>query len=269
MGKKKKPVCNCPKCLPPWLAAFGDLMSLLLTFFVLLLSMSTMDTKKIAEAIGSLNGAMSVLEGGTKSEVSHERMVLATPLSENVETDSAVNRIASTVIEANEFVQEGGGPAITVEEAEEGFMINLPAKLLFKEGQSVIENPDALLFLKRVALIIAQLPQDVEVSVRGHTDNSPVGGGSRFKDNWELSSFRAVTVVKHLISDGVSPKRIHGSGFGEHRPVATNSTDDGRLKNRRVEIRFIGKKKESNEKAKQTVLQSKIEEMGEVEVKEF
>jgi chemotaxis protein MotB len=228
-----------------------------------------MDTNKIAEAIGSLNGAMSVLEGGTKSEVSHERMLLATPLENNEERDDTVNRIASTVIEANEFVQEGGGPAITIEEAEEGFMINLPAKLLFKEGQAVITNPDAILFLRRVALIIAQLPQDIEVSVRGHTDNSPVGSSSRFKDNWELSSFRAVSVLKQLVKNGVSPKKIHGAGFGEYRPVATNSTKEGRLKNRRVEIRFIGRKKESNEKTKKTVLDSKIGDMGEVEVKDF
>lgn len=68
MGKKKCP--DCEKCLPAWLAAFGDLMSLLLCFFVLLLSMSSMDAKKISEAIGSLSGAMSVLEGGIKTEIS-------------------------------------------------------------------------------------------------------------------------------------------------------------------------------------------------------
>ncbi|MBD3799001.1 MAG: flagellar motor protein MotB, partial [Epsilonproteobacteria bacterium] len=68
MGKKKCP--DCPECMPEWLAAFGDLMSLLLCFFVLLLSMSSMDAKKVSEAIGSLAGAMSVLEGGEKTEIS-------------------------------------------------------------------------------------------------------------------------------------------------------------------------------------------------------
>jgi len=73
---KKCPEPECPKCLPEWLAAFGDLMSLLLTFFVLLLSMSSMDAKKIQEAIGSLAGALSVLEGGTKMEISREKVEL-------------------------------------------------------------------------------------------------------------------------------------------------------------------------------------------------
>ena len=72
MGKQKCP--ECEQCLPAWLAAFGDLMSLLLCFFVLLLSMSSMDAKKVSEAIGSLSGAMSVLEGGVKTEVSKQRI---------------------------------------------------------------------------------------------------------------------------------------------------------------------------------------------------
>ncbi|MDD3506508.1 MAG: flagellar motor protein MotB, partial [Sulfurimonas sp.] len=92
MAKKNK--CpECEKCLPMWLAAFGDLMSLLLCFFVLLLSMSSMDAKKISEAIGSLSGAMSVLEGGIKTEVSKRRIQESTPIESADETDEQVNRV--------------------------------------------------------------------------------------------------------------------------------------------------------------------------------
>lgn len=265
MGKKKKE-CLCPTCLPGWLAAFGDLMSLLLTFFVLLLSMSTMDRNKIAEAIGSLNGAMSVLEGGTKSEVSHHRQQLATPLDEQEETAESVNRIASAVVEANEFLDEGGGPAITLDDAEEGFMITLPASLLFKDGSAVIVGEDSLLFLKRVSQIVTQFPTDVEVSVRGYTDNKVIKT-LKYNDNWDLSAARAISVVKELVGNGVSSKTIHGAGFGEFRPIATNSTEEGRLKNRRVEIRFIAKKKESKDKAKKSILDSGINK--EADVKDF
>jgi chemotaxis protein MotB len=258
MGKKKKPQCICPKCLPVWLAAFGDLMSLLLTFFVLLLSMSTMDRNKISEAIGSLNGAMSVLEGGIKTEVSHLRQQYATPLENQDETAEAVNRIASTVVEANEFISEGGGPAITVEDAEDGFMITLPANLLFADGSAKIIGEDAFLFLKRVSQIIAQFPQDIEVSVRGYTDNRKVSGG-KYDDNWDLSAARAVSVVKELVKNGVSPKRAHGAGFGEFRPIASNLTKEGQAKNRRVEIRFIGRKKDSQDDAKKSILDAGIE----------
>ena len=125
MGKKKCP--ECPECLPEWLAAFGDLMSLLLCFFVLLLSMSSMDAKKVSEAIGSLSGAMSVLEGGTKTEISKQRIQESTPIQQQDETSDAVNRITQAVIDANEMMEKGHGPTISVEEAEEGFKIQLPA----------------------------------------------------------------------------------------------------------------------------------------------
>ncbi len=267
MAKKKKPACICPKCLPGWLAAFGDLMSLLLTFFVLLLSMSTMDRNKIAEAIGSLNGAMSVLEGGVRSEVSHHRQQLATPIDAQEETAESVNRIASAVVEANEFIDEGGGPAITLEDAEEGFMITLPAKVLFRDGSAEIVGDDSILFLKRVAQIVSSFPKDVEVSVRGYTDDRKINNNPLYKDNWELSAARAISVVKQLVENGVSSKSIHGAGFGEFRPIATNFTEEGRAKNRRVEVRFIAKKRESKDKAKQTILDSGMSD--DVEIKDF
>ncbi len=265
----KKCVCICPKCLPGWLAAFGDLMSLLLTFFVLLLSMSTMDRNKIAEAIGSLNGAMSVLEGGIKTEASPDRMQKATPLEQNEETADAVNRIASAVVEANEFIDSGGGPAITLQDAEEGFMVNLPASLLFEDGSDKLIGGDSTLFLKRVAQIITQLPQDIEISVRGYTDDNPLKMKGKFEDNWQLSAARAITVVKELVKNGVSPRKTHGAGFGEHRPIASNYTEEGRIKNRRVEIRFIAREKDSKEKAKKSVLDSGIGKDTNVEIKDF
>lgn len=252
MGKNKCP--DCEECLPAWLAAFGDLMSLLLCFFVLLLSMSTMDAKKISEAIGSLSGAMSVLEGSTQTEVSMERRMNATPIEAQSETAETVNRITQATIDANEMMEKGHGPTISVEEAVEGFIIELPSSLLFKPGSAIIENDDALLFLKRIALIIGEMPNDIEVNVQGHTDNIGPGKTSPFKDNWELSSARAISVLQELLLDGVDPTRISATGCGEYRPVATNATENGREKNRRVELHFIGKKSEDEAKIKQSVL---------------
>lgn len=252
MGKQKCP--ECPKCLPGWLAAFGDLMSLLLCFFVLLLSMSSMDAKKVSEAIGSLSGAMSVLEGGTKTEISKRRIQESTPIQSQDETSETVNRITQAVIDANEMMEKGHGPTISVEEAEEGFMIQLPASLLFKPGQAKIENQDALLFLKRVALIIQELPKNLEIGVQGYTDNVPPGMHSPFRDNWELSAARAISVLRELINDGVDPHRMFAAGFGEYHPIATNATPKGREKNRRVEIHFYGKKAEQEGKVRKSIL---------------
>ncbi len=252
MAKKKE--CDCPKCLPGWLAAFGDLMSLLLCFFVLLLSMSSMDAKKISEAIGSLAGAMSVLEGGTKTEISKQRIQESTPIEARDESSEMVNRVQQAVSDANEMMQKGKGPSVSVEESEDGFVIQLPASLLFKPGSAEIQNEDALLFLKRIALIIDQLPNDVDVSVQGHTDDQIPGKNSPFKDNWELSTARALSVLQELLLDGVDPKRTHAAGYGMFRPLATNMTKEGREKNRRVELHFYGTKAGKEGKVRETVL---------------
>jgi len=252
MGKKKCP--ECEQCLPAWLAAFGDLMSLLLCFFVLLLSMSSMDAKKVSEAIGSLSGAMSVLEGGTKTEISTKRIQESTPIERTEETSDAVNKVAQAVIDANEMIEKGKGPAISLEEAEEGFVIKLPASLLFKSGSATIQNEDALLFLKRVALIIGEMPNSIDVSVQGHTDTLGPGKNSIYKDNWELSSARAISVLQELILDGVAPKRLSAAGFAQYRPLATNATKSGREKNRRVELHFYGSKPSDESKVKTSIL---------------
>ena len=252
MGKKKCP--DCEECLPAWLAAFGDLMSLLLCFFVLLLSMSSMDAKKISEAIGSLSGAMSVLEGGTQTEISKKRIQEATPIESQDETSETVNRVQQAAGDANEMMEKGQAETISIEEAQDGFVIELPASLLFKAGSATIESEDTLLFLKRIALIIEELPNDTRVSVHGHTDNQGPGAKSPYKNNWELSSARAISVLQELLLDGVSGNRMSAEGYAEFKPVATNATKSGRAKNRRVELHFLGKKKDKKAAVKNSIL---------------
>lgn len=253
MGKKAKP-CDCPKCLPAWLAAFGDLMSLLLCFFVLLLSMSSMDAKKISEAIGSLAGAMSVLEGGTKTEISKQRILESTPIESRDESSQQVNRINQAIAEMNEMMEKGKGPAVELKESEDGFVLRLPASLLFKVGEAKIENEDALLFLKRIALLVQELPNNLELSVRGHTDNQSPSKNTAYQDNWDLSSARAISVLKELLLGGVKADRMHAAGFAEHRPEGSNATIKGREKNRRVELFFYARKNENESELKKSIL---------------
>lgn len=253
MAKNKCP--SCPACPPKWIVQFGDMMSLLLVFFILLLSMSTLDAQKIKEAIGSLASAMSVLEGGTMSEVSRERMQISTPIDPQVETDDTVNRVTVTVSEFNEIIRrQGGEETINVQEAIEGFMIELPAGLLFRSASANITNEDSKLFLKRIAMMIDNMPKDLEIVVRGHTDTSELSLGSSFSDNWSLSTARAVSVAKQLIDYGVSPKRISAAGHAEFQPVASNDDEQGRARNRRVEIHFIGKNRSGDASVPRTIL---------------
>lgn len=253
MAKKKK--CpDCPPGVPRWIVTFGDMMSLLLVFFILLLSMSSMDTKKVSEAIGSLAGAMSVLEGGKQTEVSPERIQRATPVESQPETVTEVNRVESVIAEINEIIQSQGGQTVTLEEAQDGFIIQMPANLLFRPGSAVIESDDALLFIKRVALMISKMSNDMDIVVRGHTDTMPIPGDSPYKDNWELSTARAVSVVKELINSGVKAARLTAAGHAMFRPITTNATPEGRAQNRRVELHFLSKQKSSQGQVAQGIL---------------
>ncbi|GAX87373.1 chemotaxis protein MotB [Lebetimonas natsushimae] len=252
---KKKCKCECPEGLPEWLATFGDLMSLLLCFFVLLLSMSTMNAKKVQEAIGSLAGALSVLEGGAQTEISKNRNQIATPIEKTQETAQTVNKLSKAIQEFRQFTAGGKGPAITLEEGEEGFFIRLPADITFKPGSAEINNEDSLLFLKRISLIIKEyLPKNIEIQIKGFTDNTLPPQTSPYSDNWELSAARALSVLKILLKNGVNPKQLSAAAYGEYHPIASNDTPEGRAKNRRVEIWFFAKKKELQQNVKKSVL---------------
>ena len=252
MAKKCK--CECPECMPEWLATFGDLMSLLLCFFVLLLSMSTINAKKVEEAIGSLAGSLGVLNGGVQTEISHERIMQATPIKKNEETARAVNKLSQAITEFKQFTSGGKGPSIILQEGEQGFFIRLPADITFPPGSAKITNTDTLLFLKRIALIIREyLPKNVQIQIRGYTDNTPPPPTSPYADNWELSAARALSVLKVLIKDGVDPKRLSAAAYGQYHPIASNATPQGRAKNRRVEIWFFATESNPN-KVKKSIL---------------
>ena len=151
------------------------------------------------------------------------------------------------------------GSTISLEEAEEGLIIHLPADISFKSGTAEIYNEDSILFLKRLALIIKTIPVEVQVQVRGYTDNIPPPKTSPYQDNWELSGARALSVLKYLIKFRVNPKRLSFAGYGQYHPIATNATPEGRKKNRRVDIIFFAQKNinKNSEKIQKSILDMK------------
>ncbi|KEA46585.1 flagellar motor protein MotB [Campylobacter mucosalis] len=257
MGKLIRPE-DCPKCMPGWLATFGDLMSLLLCFFVLLLSMSTMDAKKFETAVGSLAGALSILEGGARPETQAEQETeLQSKIKKEKLEQSSQSSFAKTVQSINEILNSSGAPEVILQETEDGFILRMPSALLFEKGKAEISNDDAKLFLKRVAMITAKLPPDVDVNVIGHTDTQAPDMNSVYKDNWQLSSARAISVVDELIKDGVEPKRLVAAARASFEPFATNDTAEGRAQNNRVEIHFTSLDKTKRDTAKKSILDTK------------
>ena len=112
-------------------------------------------------------------------------------------------------------------------------IVKLPAEILFASGSADLSK-EGQPALAEVAAVLKQFP-DRRFMVAGHTDNVPIGP-SRFKDNWELSTARSVTVTEFLISVGMKPNHLVAAGYGEFDPVRSNTSDGGRKENRRIEI---------------------------------
>jgi chemotaxis protein MotB len=111
-------------------------------------------------------------------------------------------------------------------------VINLPQDVLFASGSATL-GAEGVQTLTEVGRVLAEL-EDRTFQVEGHTDNVPISG--TFRSNWELSSARALSVVRVLIDAGVPPERLSGAGYGEYQPVASNEDSEGRRLNRRIEI---------------------------------
>ena len=245
--------------MPEWLASFGDLMSLLLCFFVLLLSMATMDAKKMEAAVGSLAGALSVLEGGARPEnqIEKETDPESTRAKKTSRQKGSQSELSSTVKKMNELLTASGAPESTMEQSEDGFIVRLPAAMLFDKESAEISGEDAKLFLKRIGMIVAKMPKEVKVDIIGHTDNIEPSKDSAYKNNWQLSTARALSVVEQLSSDGVPQDRLIASGKSSFDPIATNNTEEGRAKNNRVEIHFVSLEPKNKEATKKSILDTR------------
>jgi len=144
-----------------------------------------------------------------------------------------------------------------LDQSMDGTLLKLPATIPFRGSNSTLDDEEMHRFVKRVADIIKTLPPTVEISVRGYTDNQALPKGSAYRDNLDLSSARAATVVRELIKNGVSSERISSAGFGAAKPLATNNSEVNRAKNRRVEFyMFVSNDKKLDQGTQKSVLDS-------------
>ncbi len=213
----------------PWIMSYGDMMSLLLCFFILIVSYSVVELVKFKQAMGSLRGSLGVL-----SEEEGRKVV-------KTQTPSTVDR---PVLKKDLLVINMPGKKTVTMQAKEipgvevfllstGVRFRIVDPLLFEPGQAVLKA-SAQEILHDIAEMIREI--NCEVRVEGHSDNSPTAGGG-FSSNWELSAARALAVVEHFVNrEKLEPTRLWLAGFGEYRPVAPNDTPENRAKNRRVEI---------------------------------
>lgn len=213
---------------PLWVVTFGDMMSLLLTFFIMLLSFSEIDAIKYRAISNSIREAFGVqkLEEVFNSPKG-QRMLSA---QSGGTTGSILNELGSIIPRAL--------PGATVAHNQgQGVLLTVPGHLLFELGKADL-RPEMTGYLREIAEMMKRRTR-VQLQVEGHTDNLPINT-SQFRSNWELSAARAIAVVRFLIEEaGVPPERLGAAGYADSRPVAPNDTDENREKNRRVEFRFV------------------------------
>lgn len=248
MAKKKK----CPACPAgeKWAVPYADFLSLLLALFI---------------ALWAISSTSSADSEALKSEfVKIFDFTLTSPLpsdeddiSENEVEGSAASADSSsiTTAEIEKMAEEGG----ILEQVEMGTSLRLPSNIFFDPGSAEITNSDVYLYLQRMSTIIKKLPEYVKIDVRGYTDDAPLPIGSRYKDNYELSSARSLSVMKALIKNGISPERISFSGYGEHQAIAPNDSPINRAKNNRVEIFFFVDPKDAP--VAQSILEETLQNM--------
>ena len=234
--------CDCPSVLPPWLGTFGDLMSLLLTFFILLLSMASFDAKPLTEAEGSMRGALSMLPGGVKTEPGKNRTQTQAEMIPEPETAAEVKRVESLYVELQQMLQVSDGTSDITSDGEEGFVMRLPAGLLFEPGQTNIKDQDGMQFIRRLAMIARNYPPNIYVEARGHVDSDPLPPDSAYDDKWTLSAMRALSVSKIIKQHGFPAERILTLGRGDQEPMSRSRDARSKAENDRVDVYFYPKR---------------------------
>lgn len=230
MDKKKKEEKQ-KRGSPEYMLTYGDMMTLLLCFFVMLLSMSTIDPAKFMVAASSFQNAFSgVLKDFPTIPIHKE--ILTPRLGGDEQNKRMAIQAAREIMEA--IKKEKLDEAIKVEVTEKGIAIKVSDPILFNVGKADIK-PHFAGMLSEIFRIIDKVP-DNEIRVEGHTDNTPIHT-REFPSNWELSTARAVNVIKFLhTKGGIHPSRLSAVGYGEYRPVSPNTTLENKQKNRRIEI---------------------------------
>lgn len=218
-----------------WLTTYGDMVTLLLTFFIMLFAFSTLDAARFDALVSSLHGSLGVLTSGMT--ISREAYVAGreSPLGEIYQRSLVAQEATRNLFETIAFLQSRYDlyDLFTVETNERGIVIHFNDRVLFDTGKAELK-PEAQQVLKELAVELAKLPHHLRVE--GHTDNVPIHN-ALYPSNWELSAARAVRVVRFLIeAGGLDPGRLSAVGYGEYRPIASNETPEGRARNRRVDI---------------------------------
>jgi chemotaxis protein MotB len=238
-----------------WLLTYSDMITLLMALFMVLFSISSVNTSKFESLQRAMQEAFSgrIVSGGkaiqqTGSETQAERPAATPPIPAIraiPQQLQAAKAHAAAARETENFKalkrqidayarDHGLAKNIETSVARRGLVVRmLTDKVLYESGSATLKSSAAPLLDRIAALLRTEF--DHPIVVEGHTDDRPISSAA-FPTNWELSAARATTVVRYFIRDHVAPGRLAASGYGAMHPITTNATAAGRSRNRRVEI---------------------------------
>jgi len=228
---------------PSWMVTFSDLATLLLTFFVLLLTMSTLDDKTFRSLFRNFTSSCGILNFKEYEEISRPKHTLIEAINETLKDSLMIKRkdeLPRDIISEKdeEFLKEMGS-ALIIENFQNGFKLVFGHQLLFPSGGAEIREEIKPL-LGQIATFIRA--SSYQIYIDGHTDNIPIRS-VKYPSNEDLSLARSFNVMNYLVSEEkIPPVSIALAGYGEFQPIDTNKTPAGREKNRRVEIIFKNQK---------------------------
>jgi len=223
MGKD----CDCPPPgAPAWMATFGDLMSLLLCFFILIVSFSSIQEVEFQKAMGSLQGALGVLPYNSST-------IALTDLQQQKLSYHQLAVVRPELDNFNAFLDESDlSDEVNAVELPESIKFTLKDDIVFGSGQSRVKV-GIYPVLRKILDFSKKLSG--RLRIEGHTDNVPIRTRN-FPSNWELSSSRAVNVLHYFENMGMPSNKLSCIGYADTRPLTTNDSAAGRARNRRVEI---------------------------------
>lgn len=245
-----------------WLLPYSDLMTLLVALFLVMYAMSATDAKKFEEMSqafdSALNGGNGILDlsSGTPTN-SRLDQGKGEKLDDVVADNTGESEIARLRQQEQEdletlkqqfdqYIEDNGlTDLLNTKLNQSQLMITISDNALFASGEAEVKD-DSRQLAKSISSMLQQFP-DYNVLVQGHTDNIPISNSS-YSSNWDLSVDRALHFMKILLlNSNLDPVKFSPIGYGEYHPIATNSTAEGRAKNRRVEVSILRKYSESTD----------------------
>ena len=234
MARQQEEV-KCPEGLPGWLATFADLMSLLLTFFVLLLSFANMDIQKFQDMMGSIKEAFGVQV--MRKQADYIAFSPSQYERKNVALDKDSRLLLGMILKIKAMIDQDQELKKNVDIApdDEGVLIRVDSGMMFDPGSAELK-PGAKKILDHVIKLLKE--HNFDVIVRGHTDDIPVRS-AKYPSNWELSAARAAAALRYIVEKGgINPSRLKAVGYAGTRPLVPNISEANRAINRRVEFYF-------------------------------